>query len=108
MFIKYLDIVSPKINISIFKTLTKLSKNKINLLECIKKVTDLVIENNMTIFNLLEELKNSVISSNLTIDQKIFLIDNLAKNEVYDAVNVDPKNIIMIISSLFVIISTKI
>lgn len=96
---------TPTINISIFEKLTKLSKNKIDLFVCIHKITDLVIENNMTIFNLLEELKNSVVVSNLSINQKIFLIDNFAQNEVYDAVNVDPKNIIMIISSLFVTVS---
>lgn len=93
------------INKLIFKKLENLSKNKIDLLDCINNITDLVIDNNMTIFNLLEELKNSVIESQLSISQKIFLIDNFAQNEVYDAVNVDPKNIIMIISSLFIIVS---
>lgn len=96
---------APEINNDIFNTLMNLSKSKTKLGECVNNITDIIVDNNITIFNLLEELKNIVISSKLTTNQKIFLIDNFSQNEVYDAVNVDPKNILMIVSSLFVLIS---
>lgn len=94
----------PQINIDIFNKLINISKNKSGFKKCIEEITDIIINNNITIFNLLEELKNIVISSKFNTAQKIYLVDNLAQNEIYDSVNVDPKNIIMIISSLFVIV----
>jgi DNA polymerase III delta prime subunit len=94
----------PQVNIDIFDILIQLSKNKKTLIECIDEITNIVIENNITIFNLLEELKNIVITSKFTTRQKIFLIDGFANNEIYDAVNVDTKIILMTISSLFVIV----
>ncbi len=93
----------PQVNIEIFEILFQLSKSKKNLLNSINEITDIVIDNNITVFNLLEELKNIVMSSKFTTKQKIFLIDGFAKNETYDAVNVDTKNILMTISSLFVL-----
>lgn len=95
----------PKINANIFNKLMKLSKKKMDLTECVKDLVEIVILNNITIFNLLEELKNIVIESKLLTNQKIYLIDNFAFNEMYDSVNVDPKNIIMIVTSLFVNLS---
>lgn len=94
----------PNINFKIFKNLKKLALEKTTLKKCSDQITDLVLENNITIFNLLEELKNIVLESDFSTGQKIFLIDNFAKNEIYDSVNVDSKNILMIISSLFVIL----
>lgn len=96
----------PEINIIVFDKLIDLYYKKISFQSCIDQIVDVIVENNITIFNLLEELKNIVILSELNTKQKIFLIDNFAKNEIYDAVNVDPKNVIMIISSLFIILST--
>ena len=53
------------------------TKGKTTLHKCISEITEIVVNNNITIFNLLEELKNLVISSTkLTSKQKIFLIDN--------------------------------
>lgn len=95
----------PQINHDIFNYLIKLSKSKIQLNKCINKITDIVINNNITIFNMLEELKSIVMKSDFTTSQKIFLIEHFAQNELYDAVNVDNKNILMIISSLFVIVN---
>lgn len=95
----------PQVNNDIFDILVKLSNNKKNLPDCINEITDIVVENNITIFNLLEELKNIVLSSKFSIKQKIFLIDGFANNEIYDAVNVDTKNILMIITSLFVLVT---
>ena len=94
----------PSVNNDIFVILNNLCNKKINLSECIDVITDLVVNNNITIFNLLEELKNIVLNSKLTTKRKIFLIDNFAQTEIYDAVNVDPKNILMIIASLFVML----
>ena len=96
----------PEIINDIFNKLMFLSKKKIKIQECIEEITNIMIDNNVTIFNLLEELKNIIIYSKFTNNQKIYLIDNFAQNEVFDSVNVDPKNILMIISSLFVIVSS--
>ena len=62
-----------------------------------------IIENNITVFNLLNELKNSTLGSDLPLEQKIYLIDNFALSEIYDSVNVDPKNIVTNIISLFIL-----
>ena len=94
----------PSVNDDIFLILCRLRKKQISLQSCTNNVVKLITENNITIFNLLEELKNIVMESKLTNNQKIFLIDNFAQIEVYDAVNVDFKNIVMIISSLFLLI----
>ena len=92
----------PSIIQDIFVNLINLTKKRINLNQCITNINNIVVENNITIFNLLEELKHMILNSDLKMEQKIFLIDNLSQNEIYDSVNVDPFNIIMIISSLFV------
>ena len=94
----------PEVITTVFNNFLSLSKSKVTLKECIDEITDIVIDNNITIFNLLEELKNIVIKSKFTTIQKIYLIDKFAQNEIYDAVNVDPKNILMILSSLFVVV----
>lgn len=95
----------PKINNDIFNILISLSNKKINLIECVNKIYDIIIDNNITMFNLLDELKNIVILSNMRRNKKIYLIDIFAKNEIYDSVNVDLKIIIMIISSSFIIVN---
>ncbi|QGR53844.1 replication factor c small subunit [Moumouvirus maliensis] len=95
----------PELILDIFNILLQLSKKKKDLDKYVENIINIVIENNITIFNLLSELKNIVLDSDLLDDQKIFLIDNFAKNEYYDAVNVDSKNIIMILASLFVCVS---
>jgi DNA polymerase III delta prime subunit len=97
----------PRVSTNVFNTLNKLSKNKIDISTCVDKIMNTIVDNNITIFNLLEELKNIVINcSGLTTEQKIFLIDNFSKSEIYDSVNVDPKCIIMLISSIFVLLNT--
>ena len=94
----------PSINKYIFDNLLLVSKNKISLSECVEIINSTVDEHNITIFNLLEELKNIVMESTFSLNQKIYLIDNFAQNEIYNTVNVDTKNILMVISSLFVLI----
>jgi len=93
----------PIINHDLFTILMNVSKKKIKLQKSVEKIIDIVIENNITVFSLLNELKNIVMKSKLTIKQKMFLIDNFAQIEIYDSVNVDLKNILMIISSLFIL-----
>ena len=98
----------PQTIAEIFGFLTQISRGEITLVESVDKINEIVIYNNITIFNLLEELKNVVIlEKNYTTAQKLFLIDNFAKNEVYESVNIGQKNIIMIIASMFVICQTK-
>jgi len=90
----------------IFDKLMLLSSQKIKLSESVTEITELVVDNNVTIFNLLEELKNIIIiSSDMENTNKLFIIDNFAKIEVYDSVNVDLSIVIMCISSLFVLIN---
>lgn len=94
-----------EIIMEIFNRLINLTTRQDSLKKCIDEITEIVVNNNVTMFNLLEELKNMIMNSDFNNKQKIFLVDNFAKNEVYDSVNMDPKNIIMIISSLFIIVS---
>lgn len=94
----------PIIILDVFNKLKKLANNKVSLKKCIDEITDIVVDNNITIFNLLGELKNVVMESDFSNNQKIFLVKNFAQNEIYDSVNIDPRHILMIISSLFVMV----
>lgn len=91
-------------NNEIFDILMNLSTGKVKMCDAVNSISDTVIENNITIFNLLEEIKNLIFLSKMTTNQKIFIVDNLATNEIYDSVHVDQKNIIMIICCLFVML----
>lgn len=93
----------PEIIDDIFTVLINYSMGKTDMQYCVDVVNDMVIENNITIFNLLEELKNVIMKSDFSNAQKIYLIDNFAQNEIYDSVNVDQRNIIMILSGLFLL-----
>lgn len=95
----------PYIIKKIYHNLIKLSKKKIDLQRCVENISDIILDNNVTIFNLLDELKNLVIDSKLKTKQKIFLIENFAYNEIYDSANVDSKNIFMILASLFLLVA---
>lgn len=95
----------PSIIGEIYDVLICLMKGERKLFQTVNKITDIVCENNITIFNLLDELKNLVMSRELTTTEKIYLIDNFAKNEEYDSVSVDQKNLIMNIASLFVLVN---
>ena len=85
---------------------TSIKCDKVEFNKTVNDICDIVIENNVTIFNLLDELKNIILESNFTTKQKIYLIDNFAMNEVYDSINIDQKNIMMNIVSLFVLVTT--
>ena len=93
----------PAINHDIFAILLDVHKNKTKLREAVDRIIDIVVDNNITVFNLLDELKNIVLASKFSNSQKIYLIDHLAQNEIYDAANVDLSVIVMIIASLFVV-----
>ena len=95
----------PEVNIDIFNKLMILLKGKTTLDLCSEEIIEIVINNNITIFNLLDELNSIVMKSSLKTKQKIFIIDHFAKSEIYDSVNVDPTIIIMNICSLFVVVS---
>lgn len=94
----------PKVNEEIYDKLIRLSKKKIDMITCVDEISELIIQNDMTIFNLLEELKNIILEGNLSTNKKLYLIDNLAKNEIYDSVNIESKIIIMIIISMFIMV----
>ena len=94
----------PKVTSNIFDRLICLTQNKKPMEIVIEKVTTIVIDNNILIFHLLDQLKNICLEYDFTESQKIYLLDNFAKIEVYDSVNVDIKILIMNIASLFVLV----
>lgn len=94
----------PTIINKIFQILHTNNKN-VQFNKIVVSICDIITENNATIFNLLDELKNIILESkSFSIKQKIYLIDNFAMNETYDSINIDQKNIIMNIVSSFILI----
>jgi replication factor C subunit 3/5 len=96
----------PSVIADIFGLLKNSQKKTTNLGKIVGNICDIIIEHNVTIFSLLDELKNIILNSNFTTKQKIYLIDNFATNEIYDSINIDQKNIVMNIASLFIILPT--
>lgn len=94
----------PKIIQSIFDKFYKLYTQESSLVDCVERIYEIVQLHNITMFNLLGELKNIILSSLMSTDQIIFLIDNLAQQEIYDSVNVDPKIVIMTVASDFILV----
>jgi len=95
----------PSVIDTVFKKIMYLHNNKESLETTIKQLIEIISNNNLTMYNLLDNLKKKIIdSSYLDNIKKIFLIDNFAKIEVYDSVNIDQNNTIMILCSLFVLI----
>src|ERR1700733_369396 len=97
---------TPETIAKIFEIFVKLSKSKIKINVAIKEIHNIITNSNITIFNLLDELKNIIIESNFTQNQKIFLIDRFAINEIFDSINIDCKNIIMNLTSSFILVET--
>jgi DNA polymerase III delta prime subunit len=95
---------TPDIIQNIYKNLVKISRNRVSLNECIAIIIDIVVDNNITIFNLLNGLKDIIMASKLSTNQKIYLIHNLSRQEIYDSVNVNPKIILMSLASVFVLV----
>jgi replication factor C subunit 3/5 len=78
-------------------------KSRMNFCEVVENICEIMGENNATVFNLLDILKDIILESDFTLKQKIYLIDNLATNEIYDSININYKTIVINIISLFVI-----
>ncbi|MEM3063176.1 MAG: AAA family ATPase, partial [Nitrososphaerota archaeon] len=93
----------PKLKRKMFRVLSSLYEGKISLENCVEKIIKEIIDHNITIYNLLENFKDDVLNSDFTTNQKMYLIDNMAQIEVYDAVNMDSKNVIMNLASLFIL-----
>lgn len=94
----------PAVINNIFSILMTLANKNSQLEKTVNLITEIVMENNITIFNLLDQLKNIVIESNINIEKKIYLIDHFARIEVHDSVNVDSRVLIAIITSLFLFV----
>lgn len=89
-----------------FRTLIMLYQNrKMNLSTCVDLLYEKIIAKNVTIFNFLHELRNSIIQySDFTVSKLVFLMDNLAEIEVYDAITIDARIVIANIAALFVLL----
>ena len=76
--LKYVYIISgrctPDIIDDIFDNLINLMDTKQSLFECINKINKCITDNNITIPNLLWELKEKIMEYKLTEKQKIYLI----------------------------------
>lgn len=94
----------PAVIDSIFSMLLNLSKGKISLSKTIDKIYNIMTEHNMTIFNLLDVLTKIIISSKFNTKQKIYLINGLALNEIYDSMSINQLSIIANIASEFVLV----
>jgi replication factor C subunit 3/5 len=95
----------PSVIKEIYSLLESSQKKKIKMAGIVDNICDIIVEHNVTIFSLLDELKNIILTSDLTTKQKIYLIDNFAINEIYDSININQKNIIMNIVSSFIIVT---
>lgn len=96
----------PKIIIDLFKKLIKINWKTVKIEDVIDDFYNTIVNNNIPVFNLLNELVAPIIESTFTTKQKTYLINNCAQNEIYDSVNVDTKIISMCIVSLFLIVDT--
>ena len=91
----------PEINDHIFQTLMHIYSEHITIENGVNIIHDIIIDNNVAIFNLLEELKNFVLESQLSLCQKIYLIGNFSDCEVYDSYSIDVFNIVAVICGIF-------
>lgn len=82
---------------------TSISENK-SISLTVNGIYNIVIENNITFDKFLDKFSEYVIdSSDYSEKQKIYIIDNMAKLEIYDSVNISMNINIMNMISLFVI-----
>jgi len=95
----------PKNLTKIIHALEKISENKqTNFEQTVQAVNALMSDNNVTVASLLREINNYIIKSDMILHKKIYIINAIAQNEIYDSVSVDSRNIIMGIVSAFVLI----
>lgn len=97
---------SPEINKKIFRLLTRVHKDSRLISKTINAVEKMMIDNNITILNLLEELRTLIIESSYDQQQKIYLLDQLATYEIADSVSVAPRIIVAGFCGLFVTLGT--
>lgn len=96
---------NPIIIKDLFLILENVGLGKNNLIDTIEKCKDILSANNIIMQNLFDELNIIILDSKkFNLDQKIFLIDNLAKSEVYDSVNIDVNQLIYNICSMFLLV----
>lgn len=96
---------NPVVIENLFKKLTSVNWKKTPIKNVIDDFYNTVVDNNIPLFNLLNELVAITINSSFTTTQKTYLINNFAINEICDSVNVDTKIISMSIVSLFLIVN---
>jgi replication factor C subunit 3/5 len=97
---------TPNVIKECFQILLDTYEHKKNLQKSIKKLMDIITNNNITIANLLNELVNNVLKHSFHINQKIYLLDHMAKIEKYDSDNVDCFVLVSILVSLFFLLKS--
>ena len=76
------------------------TKTKLNTV--VENISNTIINYNLTLYNLLDELKKIIIDTdNLSEDKKLYILDILAESEKFDAVNIGHKFIVMYIAGIF-------
>lgn len=92
----------------IYKLLIKVMNQPDSYQHVIKAICNIIDENNVVFSNLLDELKNIILDyKKFSIGQKIYLIENLARHEINDSLNVDPEMLVAFIASNFVIVKNQ-
>lgn len=100
---------TPNIIYDIYDILVDLFGGNNSISITVEKMVNIIINNNITIFHLLDSLKNSIIVDKTTFSdtQKIYLISKLAEIEIYDSVNIDQHANIMVLASIFILCKKK-
>lgn len=92
--------ISPTVSKAFFTKLLKIRSGRSDLASVVKEINAIIQENNVTISNFLECMRSRIISSNLP--DKLYLIEQMARLEIGDALTVSPFVTIMGVCSLFV------
>ena len=93
---------SPILAAEIFDLLDKLYRGKLDLLNAIGAVTKIIDNKNLSLFNVVSEIKDKVLLADWKQqNHKIFILDHFSKLEMNEAVSVDVKNNIKYFCSLF-------
>jgi DNA polymerase III delta prime subunit len=87
--------------IFIYSILLKCSKSTIKFSIAYEQVRDKIHNNNLSIYNILNEIKNNVLNNNEDDLYKINIIDKLGQLETYIAVNIDTEMQILNLISIF-------
>jgi DNA polymerase III delta prime subunit len=99
-------IPTPELNAEIYEQFITLAIDPENssLKENLKKIIDILVDNNITIPHMLEELKNQILvdSTNLTLGKQIYLIIRLSVTEEFANVNLSFETILTNVACAFV------